>query len=1184
MKKHLLVKRLVFTIITLLLTTSVWAQQKLSGGGTKENPYVISDLADWNTFADINNAEVYWGSNVYIVLDNNIGNLKNPITKTVGTEKIPYRGNFDGNWHTLMLGINGSKAHVAPFANVESAHFQRFKVEGTITTTAKYAGGVVGWAVNTLDNPTTITNCTSNVTIVSDIDGDGTHGGFVGQNQSGKIVIENCIFEGRISGVNTTKCAGFIGWVNGAVVYNNCTMAGVITISSLDETFHRSNKITETYNNACYIRDYSDGKQGEPAPTTVPENNLYKRYTDSFISYYLPITIDFQTAYVYTGANITINPTLIYYGDLLAEDNDYTFTINGESVNYVKEIADYTIRIEATATGVYDGSYETTISVVDENTWSGLRALLSQANMTCSLSTDYQADADDEAMRINGTVVLNLNGHTINRNLSSKQSEGCVIYVSPGASLVINGNGVIKGGNNIGNGGGIYNEGTLILNNVIIRDNTANINYPPFYGTGGGVYCEGANSVFRMEGGELINNTSYGGGGGIHAKEIKEFNMSGVVVSGNTSTSKGAGIRVRTLYNHYAFISDCQIYDNIVKKDDQSKGGGVYFEPAGNNAHMVLTNCTIQSNSVTEDGGGLYIHDSGIITLDNCTISNNIAKKPGGGIYVDAKTVVNMQGNVIVNDNDGSGIYDNVYFVKSNGLINITGDISNTSRIAVSRSGNAAGVITNGLPKYEGTKNNFISDYHDYMVKISDDGEAEFYLGSSFIKNGYWNVGENWSTGNVPSVGSDVTIEAHATIPNEYTANVGEITLNGEGSITIDDGGQLKCDNSVNVAVKKEITAAAKKDEEVYGWYTISSPINTPVITSATNLITSSAYDLLRYNELTTMWESYKAHDVGDFAELENGRGYIYRNASDITVTYTGMIVTGNVSVEVTNKGENLTGFNLIGNPYTHKIYKGSSGCAIENGDVLSTGFYRLSHSGSWEATKDDNRAIMPGEGILVKAVQSTELTITNTDVQSLKRSNNDYIRFTVANSHYEDVTYAIFDEGYGLPKLSHRNKDIPMIYINQDGEDYAIATMGDETKSFNLSFKAKTTGQYTLSYEKDGKFSYLHVIDKLAGRDIDMLIDEEYTFIGSPKDTDARFIVRLDYNGSTNENESFAYQNGNDIVVSGEGELQVYDAMGRMVLNRRINGVETINLNANGVYILKLIGDDILTQKMVVR
>jgi hypothetical protein len=61
-----------------------------------------------------------------------------------------------------------------------------------------------------------------------------------------------------------------------------------------------------------------------------------------------------------------------------------------------------------------------------------------------------------------------------------------------------------------------------------------------------------------------------------------------------------------------------------------------------------------------------------------------------------------------------------------------------------------------------------------------------------------------------------------------------------------------------------------------------------------------------------------------------------------------------------------------------------------------------------------------------------------------------------------------------------------------------------------------------------------------------------------------------------------FAYQSGNDIIVSGEGELQVFDVMGRLVMSQQVNGVQTVEKpNQTGVYILRLNGK---TQKIVVR
>ena len=125
------------------------------------------------------------------------------------------------------------------------------------------------------------------------------------------------------------------------------------------------------------------------------------------------------------------------------------------------------------------------------------------------------------------------------------------------------------------------------------------------------------------------------------------------------------------------------------------------------------------------------------------------------------------------------------------------------------------------------------------------------------------------------------------------------------------------------------------------------------------------------------------------------------------------------------------------------------------------------------------------------------------------------------------------------------------------------------------------TFGKYTLNAKAMGDVNYLHVIDRMTGEDVDMLLEGEYSFIASPTDNDNRFIVRLDSSVGSETTESFAFQNGNDIIVNGEGELQIFDVMGRMITTQRVNGVGTVNVSTTGVYIFKL---NEKTQKIVVR
>ena len=424
----------------------------------------------------------------------------------------------------------------------------------------------------------------------------------------------------------------------------------------------------------------------------------------------------------------------------------------------------------------------------------------------------------------------------------------------------------------------------------------------------------------------------------------------------------------------------------------------------------------------------------------------------------------------------------------------------------------------------------------------------------------------------------------------------GTLTNNGgsEGGILVDEGGQLICSNSVAVSMAKETEAWDATNNE--GWYAISSPVNG---ISVADFVKGDDHNVYSYIEQYNYWNEYRAtstdYGCSSFTTLTNGRGYLYRStAEDVMFTGNSNVGTVNYTLSYANENDNFKGFNLIGNPFTHDIYKND--IAQAEGDLpaintnnLAYGYYRLGTDGTWTGTIGYQNPIKAGEAVLVKATVGFNLTITNTNNPAAEftessKSGNDNIVFTVKNSKYTDVAYAMFNEGVGLNKIDHYNDDIQMLYISQNDADYAIATMPDDTRVINLGFEAKTMSQYSISLKAQGNFSYMHLYDKLTGEDVDMLIEDSYSFIGTPNDRKDRFVLRLTYNASIEEVEAnavFVYQSGSDIIVNGEGELQVFDMMGRKVMTQHINGVETINMNANGVFIFKMNG---MTQKIVVR
>lgn len=429
------------------------------------------------------------------------------------------------------------------------------------------------------------------------------------------------------------------------------------------------------------------------------------------------------------------------------------------------------------------------------------------------------------------------------------------------------------------------------------------------------------------------------------------------------------------------------------------------------------------------------------------------------------------------------------------------------------------------------------------------------------------------------------------TINSGVTLTVtGTITQASDATILIKDGtngmGQLvNSTANIDATVEKNITAWTTTPSKS-GWHAISTPVNNVAFADVTNL-RSSDYNVYRLNETNLTWENCN-YNSNVFSSFDNGRGYIYRKGDNQTIAFNGDLNATDVTYPLTYTSSTTKGFHLIGNPYPHNIYKGD-GAALPN-TYLEEGFYTITSAGGFVPGIDETTPIAPCEAILVQALNTVtdeDLIITKTTATGAKRDFDNNIMFAVSNSNYEDVAYAVFKKGHGLNKIEHRNEDIQMLYVQQNGEDFAIANIDENVQMFNLNFHAATTGKYTLKVKPTGDFRYLHLIDNLTGYDIDLLLDDEYSFIASLKDKENRFIVKFRRDDAciASNDEIFAYQNGNEIVVDGEGELQIFDVTGRLIITRHVNGVDSFEKPyQSGVYILRMIGEEIRIQKIIVK
>ena len=618
--------------------------------GTYIPIHEIENIDDWNNFA----ANINKGADfTYYKLIKNISG----VTTTVGTKEHPFCGIFDGNGKTLTLSINSTKENAAPFSVVNGATISNVTIDGSIVSTNKFAGGLVGIAYGT----TYITDCTNSVEIISDIDmeinkkdGDATYGGFVGRNmENGTIRFDNCTFNGTIREVDpenpkTIKCAGFVGWRAGTISYTNCLQAGSIAVKGTTATFHRGGDSKTTFVNTYYLKASGD-EQGTQAETSLPDGNIVKKYSVGKTDYYLSAaTVSGleQTSFAYTTRLIDLSPVVTCNNTTLAKDTDYVIRIEKkmdkgyEEVKEIRDAGEYHLTISGI--GDYAGSHVTTVSVVAlGGSWADLQEALDNNSYVC-LTQDYKAEEKDVVLSVNKTVTLDLNGHTIHRGLKEAVADGNVISIGTGGRLTVidssdKKDGCITGGKNKGNGGGIINKGTLTIENGIISGNVCEAAGGTVYGTGGGIYNEGYKSYFYMKGGFIMDNYARGGGAGIHAKSAKLLCITGGEITGNTTPTKGGGVR---LSDTEGTISDCIIAKNTTTDEKEARGGAIYVE----GKPLTLSNCLITGNSAKVEGGAVFVMKKGKVVANNCTITNNESKK--GGCFSLLEGVYALNGGV----------------------------------------------------------------------------------------------------------------------------------------------------------------------------------------------------------------------------------------------------------------------------------------------------------------------------------------------------------------------------------------------------------------------------------------------------------------------------------------------------------------------------------------------------------
>ena len=190
-----------------------WAQTEgtLTGSGTDEDPYLIGSVEDWCILANnIAAGNRYSNKKFKMTADIDLGDRQ----AMLGTEENPFGGNFDGQGHTLTIHYVSDEDFCAPFRYIleNRITIKNLHVVGTINTSGKYAGGVIGTEVyhEPIVFMPVYAYLWSSVEITSTVEGEGFHGGIAGRIQT-QPYFRNCLFDGSLKGPSTSKCGGMLG-------------------------------------------------------------------------------------------------------------------------------------------------------------------------------------------------------------------------------------------------------------------------------------------------------------------------------------------------------------------------------------------------------------------------------------------------------------------------------------------------------------------------------------------------------------------------------------------------------------------------------------------------------------------------------------------------------------------------------------------------------------------------------------------------------------------------------------------------------------------------------------------------------------------------------------------------------------------------------------------------------------
>lgn len=708
---------LILAASLLFVCPGVWGQG--TGTGISDDPYLVSNVAQLKTALNAGG---------YIKMIANIGNgegenLNNGFT--IGSNTTTVNVNLDLNGHTLSnTYYNSQRTSVITIHSGSTVTIKDSNGSGNITGGDSYTsvkgGGIHNYGTLTIQSG----KISGNNAAISGGAGSYTGGGGAIYNESGAtLTIEGGeIYNNTAHQVGGIYNAGTLH-LNGGYIHNN----GSNTTNNTSDGIRNTATATLTISGNPKIENNSNGNIYLPTGMTITINGLLTGNEGD-------IGIEMETPGVFTQD--------------LTSDAGSTYT-NTDGWKYFKS-----------DDGNYDPYFddsETNEASLQRN-WLVLGKLFSLGG-TIKLTKDYTATATtDECLTVpEGKILeLDLNGHTINRNLNSAATNGCAIWNRGQLTITDTSGGtegVITGGKNSDAGGGIDNKGILTIVKGRITSNSTSTN-------GGGINNQG---TLNIQGGTITGNTATENGGGIYhngtslniqgapyitdntvnLKYNNVYLLTGKVITIPAALTTGViGVSMQTLGIFTSGLATGGGLPNFSSDDArltlslsgseaklQSHWGMLQDQMMVNNANITLDR---DYEPHPSDVGGMVVPSGNTVTLNMAghTIDRKLTSATSDGYVIKNEGTLAITGYGVIkggyNDGHGGGILNNYSLTLNNNTGGNTNSLDITGN-KVTEGHLGAGIYQNGsatLLKMQG----YLKINTDNVIKGSHDVTSNVYL------------------------------------------------------------------------------------------------------------------------------------------------------------------------------------------------------------------------------------------------------------------------------------------------------------------------------------------------------------------------------------------------------------------------------------------------------------------------